>query len=93
MKKFTNTKAVALKYKAYEDLAPKVIAKGKGELAKKIIEKAKEFDIPLFQNEELADMLLNVEVNEEVPPKMYEAVVEVFIWLYKLEEKAQISKQ
>ena len=92
MKKFTNTKAAALKYKAYEDNAPKVIAKGKGEVAKKIIEKAKEFDVPLFQNEELADMLLNVEVGEEVPTKMYEAVVEVFIWLYKLEEKAQLSR-
>ena len=92
MKKFTNIKAVALKYKAYEDLAPKVIAKGKGELAKKIIEKAKEFDVPLFQNETLADMLLNVEVGEEIPPQMYNAVVEVFVWLYKLEEKAQLSK-
>ena len=92
MKKFTNTKAVALKYKAYEDLAPKVIAKGTGEIAKKIIEKAKKFDVPIFQNETLADMLLKVDVNEEVPPKMYDAVVEVFIWLYKLEEKAQMSK-
>ena len=92
MKKSTNTKAVALKYKAYEEMAPKVVAKGRGELAKKIIEKAKEFDVPLFQNEELADMLLNIEVGEEVPPKMYEAVIEVFIWLYKLEEKAQLSK-
>ena len=91
MKKSTNTKAVALKYKAYEDLAPKVIAKGKGELAEKIIEKAREFDVPLFQNEELVNMLLNMEVGEEIPPKMYEAVVEVFVWLYKLEEKAQLS--
>jgi len=92
MKKYTNTKAVALKYKAYEENAPKVIAKGKGEIAKKIIEKAKKFDVPLFQNEELADMLLNVEVGEEIPPKMYEAVVEVFVWLYNLEDKAKLSK-
>jgi len=91
MKKFTNTKAVALKYKAYEENAPKVIAKGKGEIAKKIIEKAKKFDVPLFQNEELADMLLNVEVGEEIPPKMYDAVIEVFVWLYKLEERAKLS--
>jgi len=91
MKKFTNTKAVALKYKAYEENAPKVIAKGKGEIAKKIIEKAKKFDVPLFQNEELADMLLNVEVDKEIPPKMYKAVVEVFVWLYKLEDKAKLS--
>jgi len=93
MKKSVNTnKAVALKYKTYEDLAPKVLAKGKGELAAKIIEKAKIYDIPLFQNEALADMLLNVEVGEEIPPKMYKAVVDVFVWLYKLEEKAQLSK-
>jgi flagellar biosynthesis protein len=92
MKKFTNTKAVALKHKAYEENATKVIAKGSGEIAKKIIQKAKEFDVPLFQNEELANMLLNVEVGEEIPPKMYEAAVEVFIWLYKLEERAQLSK-
>jgi len=91
MKKFTNTKAVALKYKAYEDNAPKVVAKGKGTLAEKIIEKAKEFDVPIFQNEDLANMLLNVEVGEEIPPKMYEAVVEVFIWLYNLEEKVKLS--
>ena len=93
MKKYTNTKAVALKYKAYEDNAPKVIAKGKGEIAKKIIEKAKKYDVPIFCNEALADMLLNVEVNEEIPPKMYEVVVEVLVWLYKLEEKAQLSNE
>jgi flagellar biosynthesis protein len=38
-------------------------------------------------------MLLNVEVGEEIPPKMYKAVVEVFVWLYKLEEKAQLSRR
>ncbi len=92
MKKYINTKAVALKYKAYEENAPKVIAKGKGEIAKKIIEKANKYDIPIFQNETLADMLLSVEVDEEIPPKMYQAVVDVFIWLYKLEERAELSR-
>ena len=92
MKKSINTKAVALKYKAYEDLAPKVVAKGKGEIANKIIEKAKKFNIPLFQNEELVNMLLNIEVNEEIPPNMYDLVIEVFKWLYELERKAELSK-
>ena len=87
-----NPKAVAMKYKAYEDNAPKVIAKGSGEIAKKIIEKAKEYDISVFQNPELTDMLMNVEVNEEVPAELYKAVVEVFIWLHKTEQKAQLSK-
>jgi len=92
MKKSINTKAVALKYKAYEDLAPKVVAKGKGEIANKIIEKAKKFNIPLFQNEELVNMLLNIEVNEEIPPNMYDLVIKVFKWLYELERKAELSK-
>ena len=83
--------AVAMKYKAYEDNAPKVIAKGNGEIAKKIIQKAKEYDIAIFQNPELTQMLMNVEIDEEVPPKLYEAVVEVFVWLHKTEEKAQMS--
>ena len=90
MKKFTNIKAAALKYKAYENLAPKIVAKGKGEIAKKIIQKAKKFDIPLFQNELLVDSLLKVN-NDEIPPELYQAVAEVFVWLYNLEQKAKLS--
>ncbi len=85
-------KAVALKYEKEAMNAPKVIAKGKGKIAEKILEKAKEFDIPIFQNEALANSLLDAEINEEIPPKLYKAVVEVFIWLMKTEKKAQISK-
>jgi len=86
-----NPKAVAMKYKAYEDNAPKVIAKGSGEIARKIIEKAKEFDISIFKNEELTNMLMNVEIDEEIPAELYKAVVEIFIWLHKTEKKAQLS--
>jgi flagellar biosynthesis protein len=93
MKKSINTKAVALKYKAYEDNAPKVVAKGKGEVALKIIQKAKEFDVPLFENEALANMLLSVEVDEEIPPELYRAVVDVFIWLNDLEKRAELSRR
>jgi len=57
-----------------------------------IIEKAKEFDISIFKNPELTDMLMNVEIDEEIPAELYKAVVEVFIWLHKTEEKAQLSK-
>jgi len=85
-------KAVAMQYKAYEDNAPKVVAKGKGEIAKKIIEKAKKYDVNIFENAELTNMLMNVELNEEIPAELYKAVVEIFIWLHKTEEKAQISK-
>jgi len=86
-----NKKAVALKYEQSQNSAPKVIAKGKGEVASKIIEKAKEFDIPLFQNELLANSLLNLEVDEEIPPSLYKATAEVFVWLLKSEQKARLS--
>ncbi|WP_233704049.1 EscU/YscU/HrcU family type III secretion system export apparatus switch protein [Helicobacter mesocricetorum] len=90
--KFTQ-KAVALAYEQNKHKAPKVLAKGEGLLAQRIIDKAKEYDIPLFQSKALVDSLIDLEIDEEIPPELYQAVVEVFIWLYKTESKAQISKK
>lgn len=84
-------KAAALAYNKDVDRAPKVVAKGKGFIAEKIIQKAKEFDVPLFQNEMLVDSLLATELDTEIPPALYQAVLEVFVWLYKSEQKAKLS--
>lgn len=80
-------KAVALQYEQNRQSAPKVIAKGKGRVAEKIIEKAKEYDIPLFANPELADSLLSLDIDSEIPPELYQAVVDVFIWLMQQENR------
>lgn len=85
-------KAVALAYKKNQDNAPRVIASGKGLLAQNIIAKAKDFNIPLFCNKNLVDSLLEIQINEEIPQILYDGVVEVFIWLNKLEEKTQMSR-
>ena len=85
-------KAVALKYQEDGNSAPKVVAKGKGAIADKIMEKAKEFDVPIFQNKALADSLLDLDLDEQIPPNLYKAVAEVFVWLMKSEKKAQKSK-
>ena len=85
-------KAVAMKYKTYQDNAPKIVAKGKGVIADKIIQKAKKFNISIFQNEELTDLLMNVELNQEIPEELYQSVIELFLWLHKTEKKAQMSK-
>jgi flagellar biosynthesis protein len=85
-------KAAALKYEKEGDKAPTVIAKGKGVIAEKIIAKASEVGIPLFKNELLADSLLNVEIEREIPPALYKAVVEVFVWLAKNEDTASAKK-
>ena len=87
----TPDKAVALKYDDSGSSAPKVIAKGKGEIAKKILQKADEFDIPIFKNKALAESLLNLDIDEQIPPNLYKAVAEVFVWLMSAEEKAQLS--
>ncbi len=84
-------KAAALKYNAQKQSAPKVIASGRGEIALKIIEKAKAFDIPLFQNETLAEMLLSHDIGEEIDTALFQAVAEVFVWLMKSEERAELS--
>jgi flagellar biosynthesis protein len=85
-------KAVALKYDQDGTSAPKVIAKGKGAIAEKILEKANEFEVPIFQNKALAESLLSLDIDEQIPPNLYKAVAEVFVWLMKSEQKAQISK-
>ena len=85
-------KAAALQYDAAKQNAPKIIASGRGEIALKIIEKAKAFDVPIFQNPTLADALLKQEVGGEIDPQLFQAVAEVFVWLMRTEEKAQVSR-
>ncbi len=84
-------KAVALKYENKSTSAPKVIAKGKGAIAEKILEKADEFEIPIFQNEALANSLMELDLDEQIPPRLYKAIAEVFVWLMKSEKKAELS--
>ena len=86
-------KAVALKYDQEGSSAPKVVAKGQGEIAKKILQKADEFEIPIFKNKALAESLLKLDVDEQIPPNLYKAVAEVFVWLMNAEQKAQLSRK
>lgn len=88
-----NKKAVALAYNAQIDNAPKVVAKGQHELADRIIAKAYEFDVPMLCNPMLVDSLLNIPLDNQIPQELYNAVVEVFVWLLKCEKNAQLSKE
>lgn len=77
--------AVALEYKREKMNAPVVIAKGKGIIAEKIIEIARKHNIPLVENRWLAQMLYKlVEVGEEIPVKLYQAVAEILAYIYRL---------
>lgn len=72
--------AIALEY-AKHDKAPKVIASGKGYLADKIVEKAKEEDIPIHKDSKLAKSLEDIEIGEYIPPELYKVVAEVLVFV------------
>lgn len=77
-----NKKAIALKYDGIS--APKVTAKGEADLAREIMAIAEAFDVPTFQQSELAELLYRLDLNEEVPPALYIAVAEIMSFAYQL---------
>ena len=79
--------AVALHYDRKG--APRVIAKGKGTIGAKIIEVAKEHNIPIEENEILAGALSNVELGDEIPAELYKAVAEVLVFVLKLTKRSR----
>jgi flagellar biosynthesis protein FlhB len=85
--------AIALKYDKNKDGAPRVIAKGMDLKAAKIRELAKSADVPLMRNVPLAHALLRVDVNQEVPEELYDAVAEVMNFVYQLQQERLVSKK
>ncbi|TCK98298.1 flagellar biosynthesis protein [Natranaerovirga hydrolytica] len=79
-------KAAAIQFDP-QDKAPTVIAKGKGIVADKILEKGKEEAIPFHQDETLADELTKLDVGMYIPPELYEVVAEILIFLDNLDDK------
>ncbi len=81
-------KTVALKYNPNENSAPIVVASGKGEIAKKILEIAKKNGVPVKETDEfLVDQLLTLPINTEIPPHLYGIVAEIIAFIYKLDKK------
>lgn len=85
MKPDQRTQAVALHYEA-ADGAPKVVAKGKGLLAEEIIERAKAAGVFVHESPDLVNLLMQVDLDERIPPQLYVAVAELLAWLYHLEQ-------
>jgi len=75
-------KAAALKYDEKVSTAPKVTAQGKGQIAKNIIQVAKENNIPIKEDPDLINILSQIELNQEIPEELYKAVAEVFSFIY-----------
>ncbi|QHE52176.1 EscU/YscU/HrcU family type III secretion system export apparatus switch protein [Pontibacillus sp. HMF3514] len=81
--------AVALNYDAEAEQAPKVVAKGKGDVATNIIEKAKENSVPIQEDPTLVNLLGELDINETIPEELYQAVAEVFAFVYKIDKQAK----
>jgi flagellar biosynthesis protein len=82
--------AVALTYRA-EDGAPQVVAKGQGLLAEEIIRRAREAGVFVHESPELVSLLMQVDLDDHIPPALYVAVAEVLAWVYRLEQGVEAS--
>ncbi|MDT8364759.1 MAG: EscU/YscU/HrcU family type III secretion system export apparatus switch protein [Nitrosomonas sp.] len=78
--------AVALSYHS-GIAAPKVVARGKGVVAEEIIRRAREHGIYVHESAELVAMLMQLDLDDHIPPELYIAVAELLAWLYRLEGK------
>ena len=83
----TKKKAVALRYDTTRDAAPKVVAKGAGELAEKIIALAKEHSIPIQEDDDLVEILAKLKLNADIPPETYLVVAEILAFVYRANSK------
>lgn len=85
-KKNPNRTAIALEYNPNESEAPKVIATGKGLIADKIIEEAKNANVPVHKDSKLAGTLSKLEIGDMIPPELYEAVAEILVFVDAMEK-------
>ncbi len=76
--------AVALAY-AEGQVAPRVVAKGRGLIAEAIINQARAHGIYVHESPELVSLLMQVDMDQHIPPELYRAVAELLAWLYKIE--------
>jgi flagellar biosynthesis protein len=81
--------AAAIEYDTAKDLAPRVTAKGRGQVAEKIIALAREHNVPVKSDPVLVKMLSQLEVDEHIPLELYKAVAEILAFVYRAnQEKA-----
>ncbi len=79
-------KAAALKYDIQEDEAPYILYVAQGLLAEKMVELAEKYEIPVYKDEALADVLLKIGEGKYIPPELYQAVAQVLAFVYWLDK-------
>ena len=77
-------RAVALQYGA-DDAAPVVVASGMGSLAEKIVDVAVDHGVPVYEDDSLATVLAQLNLGQEIPAELYQAIVEIYIYFLKFD--------
>ena len=80
-------KAVALKYDQEKNIAPKLVAKGRGHVAENILNAAQQNSVPVYQNKSLVNMLMALELDREIPAELYTTVAEVLAYVYRIDKR------
>lgn len=80
-------RAVAMRYREESDQAPRLVAKGRGRVAERILELARMHDIPLHEDADLVDLLGVLELEAEIPPRLYQALAEVLAHVYRVNRR------
>jgi Uncharacterized homolog of the cytoplasmic domain of flagellar protein FhlB len=78
-------KAAALSYDKEKDIAPRVVASGRGEIAQKIMDIARENNIPLMQDENTVDTLCSIPLGSEIPEVLYQVIAEIYAYIMRME--------
>jgi flagellar biosynthesis protein len=86
--KYERKSAVALRYTPEEAEAPRVIAKGQGLIADKILEQAKEHGVPIQEDPSLVEVLAKLELNEQIPVELYQVVAEILAFVYQTDRRS-----
>ena len=84
-------KAVALQY-GEGDMAPVIVASGMGYLAEKIVETAADHGVPIYEDNSLATVLTQLELGQEIPENLYQAIVEIYVYFLQFEPDLDQTK-
>jgi flagellar biosynthesis protein len=79
--------AVALRYDRQQEQAPRVVAKGRGDVAERILRLAREHGIPIHEDKDLIEILSRLDVYQEIPPATYVVVAEILAFIYRMNNK------
>lgn len=90
-KSIKDKKAVAIKYNP-QMTAPKVVAKGKGYVAEKILENAKDANVTIYEDKALVEELDKIDLGLNIPPYLYEVVAQVLVFVSDLDKREQYRK-